>query len=89
MGEFPICPSRAPQRHPPAIPPRDCARARPARGGYTLQAPRSQGWSGAALLVLGLDTRRRSAEDLGNGLGRGTSGCGALSCPRQRATLCW
>jgi hypothetical protein len=33
-----------------------------ARGGYTLRAPRSQGWSGAALLVLGLDTRRRMGE---------------------------
>jgi len=45
------------------------ARPRPARGGDTRRAPRSQGWSGAALLVLGLDTRRRRAEDLGNGLG--------------------
>ena len=54
--------SGAPQRHPPAIRPLGCARTRPARGGYTLRAPRSQGWSGAALLVLGLDTRRRMGE---------------------------
>jgi len=38
------------------------ARMRPARGGDTLRAPRSQGWSGAALLVLELDTRRRVEE---------------------------
>jgi hypothetical protein len=42
--------------------PLGCARPRPARGGYTLRAPRSQSWSGAALLVLGLDTRRRMGE---------------------------
>src|SRR5262249_33053341 len=48
-------------------PPR-CARTRPARGGSTLRAPRSQGWSGAALRVLGLDTGRRMGEDRAAGV---------------------
>ena len=44
------------------------ARTRPARGGDTLRAPRSQGWSGDALGVLGLDTRRRMGESSAAGV---------------------